>query len=334
MKKRVVFAVSAALLLGTVAPASAQDKVVIKFGTRAPANSAWHLSLKEAAEKWREVSGGKVELKIFPGGTMGDEGDLIKKMNVGQLQAVGVSTVGLHVIAHDPQAIDVPMMVSSREEYRCALSKMAPKFEKVLESKGFVVLAWGEIGFTRFFSTEARPTLAAMRTSKMFSWEGDPDSITAWKNAGFKPVVLSSADMVPSLQVGKIDAVCYPPVLILAAGMHNKAKYMLDLPYSSLTGATVVSKSTWDKVPEALRPKLIEIFHTYSAKIDQDVVRMEKDSLEKMKQQGLQVVPVQDLPEWRKAMDALYNDIRGKVVPAQTLDEVQQAIKECRAAKK
>lgn len=61
---------------------------------------------------------------------------------------------------------------------------------------------------------------------------------------------------------------------------------------------------------------------------------MEKDSLEKMKQQGLQVVPVQDLPEWRKAMDALYNDIRGKVVPAQTLDEVQQAIKECRAAKK
>ena len=77
----------------------------------------------------------------------------------------------------------------------------------------------------------------------------------AWKNAGFKPVVLSSADLVPSLQVGKIDALCYPPVLVLAAGMHNKAKFMLDFPYSSLTGVTVVDKNTWEKVPADLRPR-------------------------------------------------------------------------------
>lgn len=334
MKKQGLLSLLTALLLGTSATASAQDKVVIKFGTRAPHGSTWHNSLKEAAEKWRELSGGKVELKIFAGGTMGDEGDMIKKMKVGQLQAVGVSTVGLHVVAPDPQAIDIPMMVSNRDEYRCALGKMAPKFEKALEAKGVVVLAWGEIGFTRFFSTESRPTLAAMRTSKMFSWEGDPDSVTAWKNAGFKPVVLSSADLVPSLQVGKIDALCYPPVLVLAAGMHAKAKYMLDFPYSSLTGVTVVDKPTWEKVPADLRPKLLEIFRAASVKIDQEVVKMETDSLTKLKAQGVQMVPVQDLPEWQKAMETVYGDLRGKVVPAQAFDEVRQAIKECRAGKK
>lgn len=281
MKKLGLFSLLTALLLGTATTASAQDKIVIKFGTRAPVNSTWHNKLKEAAEKWREVSGGKVELKIFAGGTMGDEGDMIKKMKVGQLQAVGVSTVGLHVIAPDPQAIDIPMMVSNREEYRCALGKVAPTFEKALEAKGVVVLAWGEIGFTRFFSTESRPTLAEMRKAKMFSWEGDPDSVTAWKNAGFSPVVLSSADLVPSLQTKKI----------------------------------------------------VEIFRQSSKDIDSEVVKMEKDSLDKLVQKGVTVVPVQDLPEWQKAMDAVYQDIRGKIVPAQAFDEVRKAIKECRGGK-
>lgn len=324
----------AALAAFQAVPARAQEKVVIKFATRAPVGSAWHLSLKEASEKWREMSGGKVDMKIFAGGTMGDEGDMIRKMKVGQLQAVGVSTIGLHIIAPDPQAIDVPMLAETREEYRCALKKMAPKFEKALEQKGVVVLAWGEIGFTRFFSTESRPTLSAMRTSKMFSWEGDPASIEAWSKGGFKPVVLSSSDLLPSLQVGKIDALCYPPVLVLAAGMHNKAKFMLDLTYSPLTGATIVDKKTWDKVPADLRPKLLDAFRVHSVKIDEDVVRMEKDSIEKMKAQGLQVVPVQDRPAWRAAMDALYAEVRGKVVPAQVFDEVQNAVKECRAASK
>ncbi len=333
MKKLGLFSLLTALLLGTATTASAQDKIVIKFGTRAPVNSTWHNKLKEAAEKWREVSGGKVELKIFAGGTMGDEGDMIKKMKVGQLQAVGVSTVGLHVIAPDPQAIDIPMMVSNREEYRCALGKVAPTFEKALEAKGVVVLAWGEIGFTRFFSTESRPTLAEMRKAKMFSWEGDPDSVTAWKNAGFSPVVLSSADLVPSLQTKKIDALCYPPVLVLAAGMQEKAKYMLDFKYSSLTGVTVVDKNTWEKVPADLRPKLLEIFRQSSKDIDSEVVKMEKDSLDKLVQKGVTVVPVQDLPEWQKAMDAVYQDIRGKIVPAQAFDEVRKAIKECRGGK-
>ena len=89
---------------------------------------------------------------------MGDEGDMIKKMKVGQLQAVGVSTVGLHVVAPIRKTIDVPMMVSNRDEYRCALGKMAPKFEKALEAKGVVVLAGAKSALPASFRpNRARP---------------------------------------------------------------------------------------------------------------------------------------------------------------------------------
>jgi TRAP-type C4-dicarboxylate transport system substrate-binding protein len=335
MKKQGLLSLLSLLWFTSASPAAAQDKVTIKFGTRAPVNSAWHNSLKGAAQKWAEISGGKVDLKIFAGGTMGDEGEMIKKMKLGQLQAVGVSTVGLHVIAPDPQALDIPLLVNNRDEYRCMLSKMTPKFEKILADKGVVVLAWGEIGFTRFFSTEQRETLAKMKSSKMFSWEGDPDSVKAWTSAGFKPVVLSSSDLVPSLQTGKIDALCYPPVLVLAGNMHNKAKFMFDLPYSSLTGVTVVQKDVWEKIPADLRPKLLEVFRAASLDIDKEVLKMDEGSIAKMKAQGLTTVtPTDDAKrEWRQAMEEVYKTIRGSVVPAQAFDDVRAAVKQCRDGK-
>ena len=75
--------------LATASPAQADDKVVIKFATRAPVGSTWEIQLKKAAQEWKRISGDKVELRIFAGGTMGDEGEMIKKMKIGQLQAVG-----------------------------------------------------------------------------------------------------------------------------------------------------------------------------------------------------------------------------------------------------
>ncbi|MBL8634369.1 MAG: TRAP transporter substrate-binding protein DctP [Myxococcales bacterium] len=344
MKKQGLLSLVSVLCLAAASPASAQDKVIIKLGTRAPVGSTWHTHLQEAAQKWTELSGGKVELKIFAGGTMGDEGEMLTKMNNNTLQAVAVSTVGLHVIAPDPQAIDLPMLAKNREQYRCLLGKMTPKLEALLadpyrepdktkKKPAVVVLAWGEIGFTRFFSTTPRPTLAEMRTSKMFSWEGDPDSTKAWQTAGFKPVVLSSADLVPSLQTGKIDALCYPPVLVLAGNMHSKAKYMLDMPYSSLTGVTVAKKEVWDKIPADLRPKLIEVFRTASAKIDQEVRKMEDDSIAKLQKQGVTLVPVKDQAEWQKTMEEVYKTVRGTVVPAQAFDDVRKALNECAQGK-
>src|SRR3954468_23674129 len=98
------------LLLSLAAPAGAQE-VVIKLGTLAPNGSTWHTLLKEMGQKWEQASGGKVKLRIYPGGVLGNESDMVKKMRIGQLQAAALTTIGLHDISPDPQAVDVPMMV-------------------------------------------------------------------------------------------------------------------------------------------------------------------------------------------------------------------------------
>jgi TRAP-type C4-dicarboxylate transport system substrate-binding protein len=317
--------------LAVMLPAAARADVVIKLGTLAPNGSTWHTLLKEMGQKWEQASGGKVKLRVYPGGVLGNEGDMIKKIRIGQLQAAAVTTIGLHDIAPDAQAVDVPMMVDSWATLDYVMDRMAPKLERIIESKNYVVLGWSEVGFVRFFSTKKYASLAEMQSAKMFCWEGDPASAEAWRAGGFHPVVMSSTDIVPSLQTGLIDTVALAPLYAYTSRMFEKAKYMLDLPWAVLTGGTVVRKDEWDKVPAELRPKLIEIAREYSKKIGLEVRRMDSEALENMIKQGLVVVKPTDPQAFAKAAQKTYAVIRGKVVPAQTFDEVKKLVDEAHA---
>src|SRR3569623_917612 len=85
--KKTAYALFAALVF---AAAPARADVVIKLGTLAPNGSPWHTLLKEMGQKWEQASGGKVKLRIYPGGVLGNEGDMVKKMRIGQLQAAAL----------------------------------------------------------------------------------------------------------------------------------------------------------------------------------------------------------------------------------------------------
>jgi TRAP-type C4-dicarboxylate transport system substrate-binding protein len=323
---------SLALLLALALPSLAQADVIIKLGTLAPNGSTWHTLLKEMGQKWEQASGGKVKLRIYPGGVLGNEGDMIKKMRIGQLHAAALTTIGLHDITPEPVVVDVPMMIDSWETLDYVMDRVAPKLERAIEAKGYAVLGWSEVGFVRFFSTKKYASIVEMQQgAKVFCWEGDPASADAWRAAKFHPVVMSSTDIVPSLQTGLIDTVPLAPLYAYTSRTFERAKFMLELPWTVLTGATVVRKEEWDKVEPAVRPKLLEISREYAKKIALEVRRMDSDALENMKKQGLVTVAPKDPQDFVKAAEDSYKVVRGHVVPAEIFDEVKKLVAEAHA---
>jgi TRAP-type C4-dicarboxylate transport system substrate-binding protein len=320
-----------ALLLASAlaAPARAQE-VKIKLGTVAPAGSTWHELLKEMGEKWKEASGGTVQLKVYAGGVLGSEGDMVRKLNIGQIHAAAMTTVGLREISADPQAEDTPGLIDSYEEYEYVHERMREELERGIEAKGYVVLNWGEAGFVNVFSTDKHTTPKEFGDSKVkvFTWSGDPASERAWKEAGFNPVVLSGTDLVPSLQTGMINVISQPPLYVYAANLFDKTKYMLDLHWGLLTGATIVKKDQWEKIPAELREKLLHISREYGKKVVADVRQANDDALKKMTDKGLQVVEPADRAAWDAAYAKAQAVVRGDndhpgVVPMATFDKVK-----------
>jgi TRAP-type transport system periplasmic protein len=318
----------------TMLAGAAHADVEVKLGTLAPSGSPWHALLKEMAQKWSEASGGQVKLKIFPGGVLGNEGDMVRKMRVGQIQAAAVTTIGLHDITPEPQAVDTPLGVTNYEELDYVMSRLEPKLNGALESKGYVAIQWSDVGFVRFFSTKPIAKIDDMKSAKLFAWDGDPESVKAWRAAGFQPVVLSSTDVIPSLQTGMIDTIAAAPLYAFTSRIFQKANRMNDLPWAILTGATVVRKEIWEQIPAAIRPKLLEISKEYGKKISLLVRKMNEDALQQMKAQGLQVVATSDQAGFQKAADAANKVVRGGVVPAELFDEVMKLRDEYRKGKK
>jgi TRAP-type C4-dicarboxylate transport system substrate-binding protein len=321
-----------AALLAALAPA-AEAQVTVKLATLAPAGSSWHEILKEMAQRWEVASGGQVKLKIYPGGSQGSEGDMVRKMGIGQLQAASITNVGMHDVLPEPQMLSLPTFFASEAEVECTFERLRGKLEAAFEQKGYVVLQWSRVGAMALFCKAPYRTPAEMASAKIFAWEGDPKSVDAFRAVGLRPVVLSSTDLVPSLQTGMIDCVTNVPLYVLTTRMFEKANHMMDVPWGYIYGATIVRKETWEKVPATLRPQLQAIAVELGAKVDAEVRKLSVDAVTAMKKQGLTVVPVDPAP-WRAAMEKSWPVVRGGVVPAAFFAEVKATRDACRAAGK
>jgi TRAP-type C4-dicarboxylate transport system substrate-binding protein len=134
---------------------SAAAALTMKLGTLAPEGSPWYNVIRDMAEAWKNGTGGKIDFRIYPGGIAGDDPDMVRKMRIGQLHAAVLSGAGLYGIAPETQALMMPMMLASYEEFDYMLTGIAPKLEAILEAKGFKVLNWGDAGVGALFHPDA-----------------------------------------------------------------------------------------------------------------------------------------------------------------------------------
>ncbi|HSQ53808.1 MAG TPA: TRAP transporter substrate-binding protein DctP [Candidatus Bathyarchaeia archaeon] len=307
---------------------------IIKMATIAPEGSSWHRVLLDMGEEWKRISGGKVKLRIYPGGVVGDEEAMLRKMRVGQLQAAAISGLGLTFLDRSFYALHVPMMFASEEEFDYARSKLSPKLEKILEEKGFIVLNWGDAGWVRFFAKDPFTHPSEMKPMKLYLGAGDAMLTQLYKEAGFRPVPISIVDMLPSLQTGLVEAFNAVPLAALAFQWFALAPNMADLNWSFLSGATVIDKRAWMKIPEELRPKILKVSRDASKRLRREIRTLNENAVKAMVENGLKVNHISSSveAEWRKLVEDIYPQIRGKIVPADVFDEVRMYRDEFRSS--
>ena len=300
--------------------------VVVKMATLAPEGSSWHRVLQEMGEEWEKVSGGKVTLRIYPGGVVGDEGTMLRKMRVGQLHAAAITGMGLAFLDRSFYGLHVPMMYASDEEFDYVRDRIAPMLEARLEEKGYIVLNWGDAGWVHFFAREAFTHPAEMKAMKLYVGAGDDSLTQLYKEAGFRPVPISVVDILPGLQTGLIDAFNATPLAALAFQWFALAPHMADLKWAPLTGATIIDKRAWERIPEDLRQRILEVSRDASQRLRREIRNLNEEALKVMAKNGLKVEHISPATEaeWRKIVEDIHPRIRGRIIPADVFDEVRR----------
>ncbi|MEE9166073.1 MAG: TRAP transporter substrate-binding protein DctP [Candidatus Neomarinimicrobiota bacterium] len=295
--------------------------LVVKMATLAPDGSPWHEILVEMGQQWYEVTGGEVQLRIYPGGVAGDERHMIRKIRIGQIHAAAVTVEGLTEISRDMNVFFIPLLVSSFEELDALRDEMEPQLLSELERNGFKLLSWADVGWAYWFTREPIRTPQDLMDLRIFSWAGDYRWTELWKLGGFQPVSLASIDVLPSLQTGLVDAFATAPIVALSMQWFALAPYMLKLKWGPLIGAVIIGKKTWDAIPAEYHPDLLEI-----AKHTEDRARsllpQARKALDAMQAHGLEIhIPSQEERDtWLRFTRSFYPHLRGNLIPEGIFD--------------
>ncbi len=128
--------------------------LTIKLATLTPAGSVWDEALKNIGAEWSRISNGAISFKIYSGGVAGDEGDMLRKIRIGQLDAAVLSGMGFAKMHPELFILNLPFFYRSDEELLYVLDRMKGKLEGFIRDKGFNIVAWELAGWIYFFSKD------------------------------------------------------------------------------------------------------------------------------------------------------------------------------------
>jgi TRAP-type C4-dicarboxylate transport system substrate-binding protein len=308
----------------------------LKIGSLVPKNSLYHRQLMEVGEAWKKSQAGSPRFNVFTDGSQGGEAEMVRRMRIGQLQAALLSVVGLREIEPSIAALqNLPLAFRSWEELDYVREKMRPDMEKKFLDKGYVVLAWGDAGWVRFFSKQAAFSPEEFKKMKFFAWGTEAEQQEIMKSLGYTPVPLEPTDILPAIQTGMINVVPSTPYFALASQIYNTAPNMLEINWAPIVGALVMTKKSFDDMSPEVQKVLRASSDSAGSVIRTQARKEVEEAVDAMKKRGLQVNKpnAEQLKEWRALSESLYPRIRGKMVPAETFDEVFAHLKAYRALK-
>ena len=305
-------------------------KVIVKMATLAPEGTSWHGMLVEIGQQWKEITKGKVQLRIYPGGVLGDERDMVRKMRIGQIHAAAMTAEGLSEIVDDFSAYFVPFVYESPEDIRAVTDYMLPSFDKKLDSKGFKLLYLGELTWVYWFSKEPIYTPSDLKNKKFFTWAGNFVWEQIWKEAGYNPVALASTDILSSLQTGLINSIPMPPIYALAQQTFSLANHMTDLKYGVLIAGVVIDGKTWNRIPDKYQDNLKNVVNSMMDKYSVSNRKAESDAIVAMKQYGLNIhkPSIEQQKLWEEEFIRITPFLRGVAIPENIFDKVIELTKD------
>jgi TRAP-type transport system periplasmic protein len=296
------------LLIGS---ASAAD---IKIASVAPDGSHWMVQMRAGADEIRMRTAGRVTIKFYPGGVMGNDQQVLRKIRVGQLQGGAFTAGGLGERYPGLNLYGIPLLFRSLDEVDAVRARLDPKLAAGLEKAGFVSFGFTEGGFANLLSNEPIHSVDEMRRKKVWVPEGDDISFLAMETMGLSPVVLPVTDVLAGLQTGLIEIAFSSPVAALVLQWHTKVKYITALPISYSCGIFAIEKGAFEALLPEDQKVVREVMTHTMGQLDREAREDNKKATEVLSKSGLQTVNVNasDVEAWRQTIAGLHPKLRGR----------------------
>jgi TRAP-type C4-dicarboxylate transport system substrate-binding protein len=324
-----------ATCLLAAAAASAQQ-VQLKVATLAPDGSKWMTAARRAAEEISSRTGDRVAVRYYPGGTMGTDQAVLRKMRIGQLHGGAILIGSLTDVEPNVELYNLPLLFHDSSEVDAVRAAFDTRLLGMLADKGFEAFGFVETGFVYLMSTRAVGSFADLEGRKIWMPEGDAISQAIADAAGLSPVPLAIADVLTGLQTGLVDTVAAPPVGAVALQWFTKATYVTDLPVTYVYGTLVVTEESMGRMSEPDRAVVREVLTATVTELDRGAREDNEQARQALARQGVTFIAPNDEMQRRwtsVAAEATQTLVGRQRYDRALLSEIQKVLEEHRAGR-
>jgi len=249
-----------ALLIGSFANAA-----VLKIATVAPEASSWMKEMRASAKEIQELTEGRVQIKYYGGGIMGNDNKVLGKIRIGNLHGGAFTPSALQKIYPEINLYGLPLTFESNEEVAYVRARLDQTITDGLEQAGFISFGFAAGGFAVIMSNKPVTSLSDLKGKKVWVPEGDKVSYATMEALSLSPVTLPLTDVLTGLQTGLIDIVAMSPIGALVLQWHTKVNFITDLPLVYTMGYMAIDKKAFNKISTADQEVVREVMtRTYT----------------------------------------------------------------------
>ena len=328
------FRVLLLVLMICLIPLSEIAALTLKIGSLGPVDTPWDDAMKRMAIAWKEISGGRVTLKIYPGGIAGDEADMIRKVRIGQLDGVALSGTGLNRITSEIMSLVLPLFFRDNDELQYVLDNSFDDFSNIMADKGFQLVGFTSSGWIRLFGKRPIAVPEDLQSQRLAVSAEDEEILYAWRAMGFDAVPLHTTEILAGLQAGMAEAFHTPPLIAAIYQWFALAPNMSAIDIAPLITGFVIGERSWRRIPDDLKDVLLESGREVMAPLYQEVMALEKEAIQIMVENGLSISVMADdtLAKWDHVVKQGHDILVGSSISSEVYNKVKALRDEYRSS--
>ena len=301
--------------------------VRLKIATLSPEGSMWMEKMRKGAVNVAKATNNRVKFKFYPGGVMGNDKAVLRKIRIGQLHGGAVVAGSLSKFFPANQLYAQPMKFKTIKEVDYVRKHMDQYIIDGLDKAGFITFGLTGGGFAYIMSQQPIETVHDLRKQKVWMPDNDKISQDSIRIFGITPITLPIADVRTALQSGLINTVATSPVGAIVLQWHTQIKYVTNIPLIYLHAVLAIDKKKFAKIAEQDKKIITQIMTKAMKGIGIQNKKDNAKAIQALKNRGIKFLnPSQKaVEEWYSvARNASEKMVDSGVLPQKIVDQMNR----------
>ncbi|WP_298233399.1 TRAP transporter substrate-binding protein [uncultured Azohydromonas sp.] len=279
---------AAALVAALSAPVAAQK--VLKVGIGLSDDHPQGVSVKKFGELLSQKTGGKLTVRLYAGGALGNDVTMISALRGGTQEMTVPDSSTLVSLVKDFTVLNLPLSFQNEQEADALLDgPFGKKLLDQLPDKGLIGLAFWENGFRHVSNSRKPITKAEDFAGLKIRVIQNPLFIDTFNALGANAVPMPFTELYTALEQKAVDGQENPTATILASKFYEVQKHLVLSRHIYSVWVLLLSKKTWDGFT-ADEKKAVQEAAREATDFERKTIRdFGQKAIAQLKQQGMQV---------------------------------------------